>query len=257
MLLTCPVQTPEFLTANGLGVEVHINRDDVRPDWDQYIPFVGGVHLPYDKLNLAAIDDTLWANSIQTIKNAIDTGCQYGVDKMVMHPRGMESDRGEPVGIYSRMIDGIGAIADYAAGKGITICIENAALHQPKRRCYGIFANEWFQIQKDVAHPNVLLTLDTSHAATSACMLFYRPEDRFAYMYEYLKQPELIGRVHWSDSRLQYAEGYFNDFHLVPGQGDLPRDFHQKILALDAVKTLEQRCAPEELALGLAFIDSL
>ena len=257
MLLTCPVQSPEFLSANGLGVEVHINRDDVRPEWEQYIPFVGGVHLPYAKLNLAAIDDVKRNFAIQTIREAIDTGCRYGIPYMVMHTCSTESSELQQVGTYRNMIDSIGTLADYAAGKGITLCIENAALQQPKRRVYGIFANEWYQIQKDVACSNVLLTLDTSHAATSAAMLFYRPEDRFAYMYEYLKQPELIGRVHWSDSRLSGGEAYFGDLHLVPGQGDLPRDFHQKILALDAVKTLEQRCGPQELALGLAFVDSL
>ena len=257
MLLTCPVQTPEFLAANGLGVEVHITRDDVRPQWEQYIPFVGGVHLPYAKLNLAAMDDAQRNFSIQTIRDAIDTGCRYGIDRMVMHPCGIESSHLEPVGTYSRMIDSIGILADYAAGKGITLCIENAALHQPSRRNYGIFASEWYQIQKDVACPNVLLTLDTSHSATSAAMLFYRPEDRFRYMYEYLKQPERIGRVHWSDSRLSGGEAYFGDLHLVPGQGDLPRDFHQKILALDVVKTLEQRCTEEELTQGLAFIQTL
>ena len=257
MLLTCPVQTPEFLSANGLGVEVHISRDDVRPGWDSYLPFVGGVHLPYSKLNLAALDQELRQKSIQTIQDAMDTGSQYKIPYMVMHTCGTESSEFQQVGSYRNMIDSIGTLADYAANKGITLCIENAALHQPKRRVYGIFANEWFQIQKDVAHPNVLLTLDTSHAATSAAMLHYRPEDRFAYLYEYLKHSERIGRVHWSDSRLSGGEAYFDDLHLVPGQGDLPRDFHQKILALEAVKTLVQRCSQTELSLGLDFIETL
>ena len=187
----------------------------------------------------------------------MDTGSRYGVPYMVMHACGTESSEFQPVGSYRNLIDSIGTLADYAAGKGITLCIENAALHQPKRRVYGIFAHEWFQIQQDVACPNVLLTLDTSHAATSAAMLHYRPEDRFAYLYEYLKHPERIGRVHWSDSRLNGGEAYFGDLHLVPGQGDLPRDFHQKILALEAVKTLEQRCSQAELSLGLDFIETL
>lgn len=257
MLLTCPVQTTEFLSAKGLGVEVHIGRDDVRPGWEQYIPFVGGVHLPYAKLNLAALDADLRNNSIQAIQDAMDTGSRYGIPYMVMHTCGTESSEFQQVGSYRNLIDSIGTLADYAAGKGITLCIENAALHQPKRRVYGIFAHEWFQIQQDVACPNVLLALDTSHAATSAAMLHYRPEDRFAYLYEYLKHPERIGRVHWSDSRLSGGEAYFGDLHLVPGQGDLPRDFHRKILALEAVKTLEQRCSEAELSPGLDFIQTL
>ena len=166
MLLTCPVQTPEFLSAHNLGVEVHITRDDIRPEWDPYIPFVHGVHLPYNKLNLAALDNEHRTHSISTICAAIDTGYAYGVDRMVMHACGVESDRGEPTGTYERLIDSIRALADHAATRGITLCIENAALHQPHRRMFGIFAHEWFQIQADVNKPNVLLTLDTSHAAT-------------------------------------------------------------------------------------------
>ena len=257
MLLTCPVQTPEFLKKNQLGVEVHIGRDDVQPHWAQLAPFVGGVHLPYDKLNLAALDEDWKRTSVETIQAAIDAGCVYGVEKMVMHPRGLESERGEAVGSYPRLIDSLGQLADYAAGKGITLCLENAALHQSKRRCYGIFAQEWLQLFEDLAHPNVLLTLDTSHAATSAAMLLDNAKDRFAYMYEFLKYPERIGRVHWSDSRLTYGEAYFNDLHLVPGDGDLPREFHRQILQLPVVKTLEQRCPGEELQRGLDFVASL
>ena len=257
MLLTCPVQMPEFLSAHGLGVEVHITRDDIRPEWPSYVPFVGGVHLPYDKLNLAALDDGIRLQSIETIRTAIDTGCAYGINRMVMHACGTESSHGEPAGTYERMIDSIRTLAEHAATRNVTLCIENAALHQPHRRVFGIFAQEWFQIRDDVNKSNVLLTLDTSHAATSAAMLHSHAEDRFAYLYEYLKKPELIARVHWSDSRLQYAEAYYNDLHLVPGEGDLPLDFHRKIKALDAVKTLEQRCEPERIAAGITFIETL
>ena len=45
MLLIRPCHTPEFLTANHLGVEAHITRYDRLPDWPQYVPFVYGVHL--------------------------------------------------------------------------------------------------------------------------------------------------------------------------------------------------------------------
>jgi sugar phosphate isomerase/epimerase len=76
-------------------------------------------------------------------------------------------------------------------------------------------------------------------------------------MYEFLRHPERIGRVHWSDSRLTKSEAYYHDMHLVPGAGDLPIDFHRRINNLDIVKTLEQKCSEEELLQGLAFISSL
>lgn len=256
MLLTCPVYSPDFLKKNELGVEAHIGRYDKLPTWEQYAPLVGGVHLPYSRLNLAALDDELRSLSIARVKEAIDAGCHYPVKEMVMHTMGIESLDGVLLGSYDRMIDGIRNLADYAAKKGITLCIENQAQHVPHRVIYGVTAQEWYQIQEDVARSNVLLTLDTSHAACAAALLA-GSEKRFQYMYEFLKHPERIGRVHWSDSRLTKAEAYYCDLHLVPGSGDLPIDFHRRIHQLDVVKTLEQKCSEEELLQGLAFLRSL
>lgn len=256
MLLICPVHTPGFLRQNNLFVEAHIGRYDTLPGWDAYIPFVGGVHLPYAGLNLAALDDEHRLQSIQAVKNAIDAGCQYPVDRMVMHTMGIESLDGKRIGAYERMIDGIRELADYAAGKGITLCVENQAQHVPHRVIYGVYAQEWYRICEDVDRENVLLTLDTSHAACAAAT-FAGPENRFAHMYAFLKHPEKIGRVHWSDSRLQNAEAFYRDLHLIPGEGDLPRAFHQQIKKLDAVKTLEQKRSEEDVMRGLAFIESL
>ena len=81
MLLTCPVYSPEFLKKYGLGVEAHIGRYDNLPTWEQYVPFVGGVHLPYSKFNLASFDDELRLRSIESVKEAIDVGCSYLVKK--------------------------------------------------------------------------------------------------------------------------------------------------------------------------------
>lgn len=256
MMLICPVHTPEFLTAQGLGVEAHIGRYDREPGWEQYIPFVGGVHLPYRGLNLAAFDDELRNHSIQVVKDAIDEGCRYPVDRMVMHSMGIQYKKGEEVGNYERMIDGIRELAAYAAEKKIILCLENQALHIPDLTRYGTFAEEWIQLQKDVDRTNVLLTLDTSHAACAAATL-PTAEERFAYLDAFLKEPDRIGWVHWSDSRLENNEAYFNDMHLIPGEGDLPRAFHQRIKGLDTVKTLEQKRPEADVLKGLAFIESL
>ena len=256
MLLICPVHTPQFLSECGLFVEAHIGRYDTLPDWEQYIPFVRGVHLPYKGLNLAALDDALRLSSIEAVKDAIDRGEQYGVDRMVMHTMGIESRNGETLGTYERMIEGIRALADYAQPKGITLCVENQAQHIPHRVIYGVRAEEWIRICEDVDRSNVMLTLDTSHAACAAALL-PRKEDRFAYMYEFLRCPERIGRVHWSDSKLGKCEAFYCDMHLVPGDGDLPVEFHRAIKNLDAVKTLEQKCPEEDVRRALSFIDGL
>lgn len=256
MLLTCPAYSPEFFKKYGLGVEAHIGRYDKLPTWEQYVPFVGGVHLPYSKFNLASFDDDLRLRSIESVKEAIDVGCGYLVKKMVMHTMGIESFDGVLLGNYERMICGIRSLADYAAKKGITLCIENQAQHVPHRVIYGVTAEEWYKIQEDVNRENVMLTLDTSHAACAAALLA-GSEKRFKYMYEFLRHPERIGRVHWSDSRLTKSEAYYHDMHLVPGTGDLPIDYHRCIYNLDAVKTLEQSCSEEDIIQGLEFISSL
>ncbi len=259
MLLTCPCHRSEFLTKYDLGVEAHIGKSEHLEDWERYIPFVHGVHLPYAHLNLAAFDDTLRQSSIDKIKESIDIGSKFPVDRMVMHTMGIETWGEGILGCYERMIDGMREVADYAQTLGITICIENSAHHIPQRIIYGVSAEEWYNIQRDVNRPNVLLTLDTSHAAAAAAFIKKdgTAQDRFDYLYEFLKYPELIGWVHWSDSLLTNNESYMNDFHLPVGAGDLPVDFHKKINSLSLVKTLERRNPEEDVIKELEFIESL
>jgi hypothetical protein len=45
--------------------------------------------------------------------------------------------------------------------------------------------------------------------------------------------------------------------HLIPGEGDLPREFHKAIKELKVIKTLEQRRSEPDVIKGLAFIESL
>ena len=259
MLLICPCHTSEFLTKYNLGVEVHIGRHEQLEDWERYIPFVHGVHLPYVNLNLAAFDDNIRQASINKVKEAINIGCKYPVDRMVMHTMGIEAWGDTVLGNYERMINGMQELADYAATKGIMLCIENQALHVPERKIYGVFADEWFAIQRDVNRSNLILTLDTSHAATAAAFLMKEQtaEERFQYLYEFLRYPELIGRVHWSDACLKNGEAYMRDMHLTVGEGDFPIDFHRKIKRLDAVKLLEQKRPENDVIKELAFIESL
>ncbi len=259
MLLTCPCHRSEFLLKYNLGVEAHIGKSEQLEDWERYIPFVKGVHLPYAHLNLSAFDDALRQSSIDRIKESIDIGLKFPVNKMVMHTLGIETWGEGTLGNYERMIDGMREIADFANTKGITICIENSAHHIPQRIIYGVSAEEWYQIQKDVNRSNVLLTLDTSHAAAAAAFIKKdgTAQDRFDYLYEFLKHPELIGWIHWSDSLLTNNESYMNDFHLPVGFGDLPKDFHKKINELTVVKTLERSNPEADVIKELEFIEKL
>lgn len=256
MFYICPGHSPEFLKKHDLKIEVFISKYDDIPESDKHPDLIGAVHLPYVNLNLAAIDDRERQRSIEEMKLAINAAMRYNQKEMVMHILGIVTEYGNTVGTYERVIDSIRNITDYAATKGVIICLENQAFHDPNRTVLGTSADEWFKIRKDVGRDNLLLTLDTSHSATAAAHIEDR-DARFAYMYEYLKHPELIARVHWSDARLTNKEAFMRDMHLIPGDGDLPLDLHRMIKNLPATKTLEQIKPDEDVERGLRFIEGL
>lgn len=257
MLLVRPIHDPEQLKCYNLGVETHITRDDIKEGYEKYIPFVHGVHLPYKDINLAAYDPEERRAGVEHIKKCVETGCCYPVDRMVMHPCGVLSFQGVPCGTYEPLIDSLREIADFMAQKGLILCLENQ-LYKPidVRVVVGCHSEEWFQLYRDINRPNVKLTFDSSHAASCAAEED-SDEKRLKALWHYLEHPDYIGRFHWSDSRITGGESLFNDMHLVPGQGDLPREFHQAIWNHPARKLLEQRCPFELVVEGLKFIGTL
>ncbi len=257
MYLVRPIHSIAFLEAQGLGVEAHIGRYDTRPGWESYVPFVGGVHLPYAGCNLASFDADERERSLRIILNGIETGRRYPVDRMVVHTAAFERQGDVRVGDYELMIGSFRRLADHAAAVGIMLCVENQVLREPeKRRIFGDSAEEWFRIVRDIDRENVALALDTSHAATSVAA-YDRAEDRRNALFEFLAHSDRIARVHWSDARIERNESRFNDMHLVPGQGDLPLVFHRAVHALPAVKLLEQNCTESDVLDGLRFIRGL
>ena len=167
------------------------------------------------------------------------------------------SCNGEKCGVYGKLIDSLREIADYLAQKGLIVCLENQLYRPPETRVvFACRSEEWFQLYHDTDRPNVKLCFDSSHAASCAAEED-TDEKRLAALWKYLEHPDYIGRFHWSDSRISGGESLFCDMHLVPGQGDLPREFHQAILNHPAQKLLEQRCTSEEVAAGLEFIAGL
>ena len=257
MLLTMPIHPVEVIEQNNLGVEFHITMDDRNPEKAKYAGLVKGLHLPYEGLNLAALDDAERNRSIQVMKDAIDAGAIYGVDKMVLHPCGVFEFKGEATGNYDRLFSALGELADYMAARRLVMCIENQMLRPRELRLvYGCSPEEWFGIQRDLGRQNVMLTFDSSHAAAYAAH-FNTYEERLAAMREFLAKPELIGRIHWSDAIISDQSSRYKDSHLVPGKGDLPLDFHRALLRHPAVNLLEQHCTTDELLEGLDFIGKL
>ena len=257
MLLVRPIHDPEFLRLHQLGVETHITRDDIKEGYEKYIPFVHGVHLPYKDINLADIDPDKRRSGVEHIKKCVETGSRYPVDRMVMHPCGILSLRGETCGTYAPLIDCLREIADFMAQRSLMLCLENQLYQPPEKMVVvGCHSEEWFQLYHDIDRPNVKLNFDSSHAASCAAEA-EDDEKRLKALWHYLEHPDYIGRFHWSDSRISGGESLYEDMHLVPGCGDLPREFHQAILYHPARKLLEQRCSSEAVCEGLKFIATL
>lgn len=259
-LITVSSHNPDFYKTNDVGLEPHITRDESNPNWKNMIPFIKVVHLPYASdhaLNIAAYDDARRDADIAFLEESIQSARPYNVERAVIHTCGFESIEDELVGCYERMIDAMKRLAKAARGAKLTLCIENMVLRAPaKRHLYGSNAVEWLRIFDDVAEPNVRLTLDTSHAASSV-IPYATIEERKRHIFDFLAKPERIAHVHWSDSRIATQDALFADLHLVPGDGDLPLAFHRQIKQLNASFTLEQHCGDEDTLRGMRFIERL
>ena len=257
MVLVNNIFPVEFLKKHDLGVELYITTQTDLTKLEVVREFARTLHLQFSGINLAATDEAVRRQSINDIKYGVDAGVKFNIRTMILHPCGVFSSQGEDVGTYGPMIDSLREIADFMAAKGITLSLENQVLRHPDLRIIaGCTSDEWFQLYKDVDRKNVNLTLDTSHAA-SASAHEDTLEKRHEKLWAFMAHPELIGHFHWSDARLETDDCQYADIHLVPGQGDLPRDFHKAIWEHPASKLFEQKCTEEELEAGLAFAHSL
>ena len=259
--LACLSHKPEFFRDNAIGLEPHILKDMDNPDWEAVKPFIRTVHLPFSRdghaLNLASFDDEERNADRHYLEEAIRIAATLGTDRVTTHTCGLESVEGKVTGCYERMISALQSLAELAQSFNLMLCIENMCYRSPeKRHLYGSDAAEWFRIYEDVDRPNVKLTFDSSHA-TSSVIPYKTLEERQKHLFDFLKYPERIVHVHWSDSRIATQDGLFQDLHLIPGDGDLPREFHQAIRRLDATFLLEQHCSDEDTLRGIRFLDSL
>ena len=259
----------------GFSVEVSVNAAGEVGLPASHAPYLFSVHLPAGddagRLNVGAFDAARREVSIETVQRAIDSACDAGASRGVIHSMGIVSADGVEVGDWDRTVAGLQRIADHARTQDFDLVLENVVFYWPpvpvhipaeradRSQCLyqlGRDPQEWRQLWAAIDRDNVRLCLDTSHAttyavATSDLAVQMRRVQEFLDV-----GGELITHVHWSDNYLGGHRGR-NDSHLHVGQGTLPRPFHARVKRLAAVKHLEHKSTVEELRAELAYIEQL
>lgn len=235
-------------------------------------------HAPYStgerRLSIADVDDAVREASIVHISEYIQTAVAElpNLQKINMHfspKRWVYEDR-TLVGDYDRLIDAVRRLADLASRRRLDLVLENNRAYwegvpedvsadrvdrDAQNAYFGVAPEEWMQVQKDVARPNVFLCLDTSHACTYA-QSFVDLEVRQKTMRAYLDAGDALQHIHWNGNDLATNRGR-RDMHLCIGTDTLPVDLHRAILGWNATLLLEHFYSVAELEAELRFIEGL
>ena len=276
--LSAPVYAGlETLKSLGLYAESSM-KEDIR-HLEDYAEVLISAHAPAtapdeSRLNIAATDGDFREMSIGMITGFIDEAQRYpNVKQVNIHfaPRQWieETQTGGQKGDYDLLIDGVRRIAAHADKYNVEIVMENGNAYwkdlddsveaegldwTTRNRYYGSAPEHWIEVCEDVDRDNVGLCLDSSHTCTYAQT--FPESEREERVLAFLRKPELIRHVHWSDNFLYDKRGR-NDSHLSVGKGTLPTEMHRRIKRLDATILLEHFYTVEELEEELGYIDSL
>ena len=264
------------LTRLNLKAELHATTDPSIPN--ELSPILISAHAPYVKnglrLNYAAKDTEHRVNAISLLKDYISKLEMHPTIKQVnLHPPQKqwfdETQTSGREGDYELMIQAIQEIGKFANQFSLEIVIENMNASFTRAEdldeekidwskmniSFGDSPEEWINICEDVNLENVFLCLDSSHTCTYAHK-FKDDVKRKERVMAFLKRPELIRHVHWSDNYLYDNRGR-KDSHLSVGRGTLPKIMHEQIKRLDATILLEHFHGIAELEEELKYIDQL
>ena len=264
------------LTRLNLKAELHATTDPSTPN--ELSPMLISAHAPYVKdglrLNYAATDAEHRADAISLLKEYISKlEVHPSIKQVNLHPPQKqwfdETQTSGKKGDYELMIEAIREIATFANQFNLEIVIENMNASFTRAEnldedeidwesmniSFGDSPEEWINICEDVNLDNVFLCLDSRQTCTYAHK-FKDDETRKERVMAFLKRPELIHHVHWSDNYLYDNRGR-KDSHLSVGKGTLPKNMHQQIKNLDATILLEHFHGIAELEEELNYIDQL
>lgn len=153
--------------------------------------------------DIAPEDDSAFAAMMDTMKNWVELFAAIGIKAGVLHCGGqaMLAKGCDMNQVFQRRCQAVATVADFAAGSGLNICLENLFM-DGTRQC-----SELLAIINEIKRPNVGICLDTGHANA-------RQVDVPAFIRE---AGSHLQALHIADNLGQ------NDDHMLPfGRGTVP-----------------------------------
>lgn len=213
------------------------------------------VHSP-DHLNLA--DETDPDTHARALRSTIDFASEIGARLVVYHGSARSGadafGRIEPAPVFDPAalralwadeIERLGAVADYAAGRGVTVAVENIFRQSAREITYRIDPRELAAVVSAVDSPALGICFDFGHAFISAGEEGFNIEEALRAVAPRLAHVHIhdnFGKPSGPNSRpIDMMFKGAGDLHLPPGWGAIPYDTLFPIFAGDfrGVFTLE------------------
>ncbi len=194
------------------------------------------LHLPFSDLNLASLNHPIWKETIRQMSRCLERASDF-VELAVVHP-GHLSPLGMqlPEMAWRQNIEGLQAICDFAAERGIRIGIENMVNMQ---FILGKQPGEILGMIESLERENAGMTLDIGHANTNGMIN------------EFLADLGRVIHVHLHDNKGR------SDEHLELGKGNIKwKDVIKRFGGYKGRFVTEARTVQEGTA-SLKYLNSL
>ena len=156
------------------------------------------VHGPFSDLNLAALNDPTWNETVRQIKQCVELSADF-TDTVVVHPGALSPlDSQMKDQAWDRNIEALRVLAAHAEEHGVRLCLENMP-NMEKLLCRT--PDELFGMVETIGSDSLGTTLDIGHANTTKNIPAF------------LKHAERINHVHVHDNKGTADE------HLAVGDG--------------------------------------
>ncbi len=161
------------------------------------------LHAPLSDINIASVNERIWAESIRQIKESIENAYEFVDDICVVHP-GLLSPLSMhvPDRAFDKAITGLAELCDFASGYGLRIAVENLT---SANMLMGRYPDELIRIVRGVNRDNIGLCLDVAHANTTNTLD------------EFLAKADDMNIIH-----MHASDNYgTDDLHLPLGRGNI------------------------------------